>query len=174
MKIIMKHIRSTVIIITAFVLFINYNLHAQNKPVNFSGQWHLNESKSDFGRLTAASAKNVQILTISQTTNEIDIKSGDSTAATIAMLRLDGKSSQLVSHAVVNEIATISKSELTTQWINDHTVIVTLDHPKGPMPAATKTYTISQDLQTFIIDYKLKYGESKLTGKLIYDKQMGN
>jgi hypothetical protein len=174
MKIIMKHKGLTALILAACFSLINYNASAQTQKANFAGVWHLNENKSDFGRLTAASAKKVQVLTIDQTADEIDMKSGDSTESTRAIIRLDGKTSQLTNNMVINEIPTISRSELSTQWINDHTVTVTLDNPKGAMPPSVKTYTISPDLQTFTIDYKLKFGESELTGKLVYDKQKGN
>lgn len=174
MKIIMKHKGLAAIIIAACLSLTNYNASAQSKAANFAGQWHLNENKSEFGRLTAASAKKVQILTISQTTVEITIKSGDSTENSTAVIRLDEKPSQLTTNAVINEIPTIAKSELITQWTNSHTVVVTLDNPKGAMPPSVKTYTISPDLQTFTMDYKLKFGESELTGKLVYDKQKDN
>ena len=174
MKIIMKHTGLAALILTACLSLINYSATAQIKKANFAGVWHLNENKSDFGRLTAASAKKVQVLTIDQTADEIDMKSGDSTESTRAIIRLDGKPSQLNSNMVINEISTISRSELSAQWINDHTVTVTLDNPKGMMPSSVKTYTISPDLQTFTIDYKLKFGESELTGKLVYDRQKNN
>ena len=174
MKIIIKYKGLAALILAACLSLINYSATAQTKKANFAGVWHLNENKSDFGRLTAASAKKVQILTISQTIAEITIKSGDSTENSTAVIRLDEKPSQLTTNAVINEIPTIAKSELITQWTNDHTVVVTLDNPKGAMPPSVKTYTISPDLQTFTIDYKLKFGESELTGKLVYDKQKGN
>lgn len=174
MKIIIKHKSLTALILMTCLSLINYSATAQTKKASFAGVWHLNENKSDFGRLTAASAKKVQVLTIEQTADEIDMKSGDSTESTRAIIRLDGKPSQLNSNMVINEIPTISRSELSTQWINDRTVTVTLDNPKGMMPPSVKTYTISPDLQTFTIDYKLKFGESELTGKLVYDKQKSN
>ncbi|MGN8068618.1 hypothetical protein [Mucilaginibacter sp. SG564] len=174
MKIIIKHKGLTALILMACLSLINYSASGQTKKANFAGMWHLNENKSDFGRLTAASAKKVQVLTIDQTANELTIKSGDSTESTKAIIRFDGKPSQLNSNAVINEIPTISRSELSIQWINDHTVTATLDNPKGLMPPSVKTYTISPDLQTFTIDYKLKFGESELTGKLVYDKQKSN
>jgi len=174
MKIILKHKGLAALIFAACLSLINYSATAQTQKATFAGVWNLNESKSDFGRLTAASAKKVQVLTVDQTADEIDIKSGDSTESTRAIIRLDGKPSQLSNNTVINEIPTISKSELSTRWINDHTVTVTLDNPKGMMPPSVKTYTISPDLQTFTIDYKLKFGESELAGKLVYDKQKGN
>jgi hypothetical protein len=173
MKTLMKHSLTAIILATSLFL-INYGATAQTKKANFAGAWHLNESKSEFGRLTAASAKKVQVLTIDQTADEIDIKSGDSTESTKATIRLDGKPSQLTNNTVINEIPTISRSELSTQWINDHAVTITLDNPKGIMPPSVKTYTISPDLQTFTIDYKLKFGESEISGKLVYDKQKSN
>ncbi|MEN0055281.1 MAG: hypothetical protein AAGC65_16520 [Mucilaginibacter sp.] len=169
-----------VIIITCLFLIITclflvtYNASAQTKTANFAGQWHLNEDKSDFGRLTAASLKKSQVLTISQTTDEIDIKSGDSTENNTSVIRLDGKQSQLITNQIISEIPNIIKSELSTHWTNDHVVIVTMDHPKNALPPSVKTYTISPDGQTLSIDYRLKYSNEDLVLKLIYDKQKGN
>lgn len=173
MKTIIKYTLFTGLVLFLSLFFINNTVNAQSKTTNFSGTWLLNADKCDFGRLTVESAKKVMIVTIKQVDNSINISTGDSTEHVENLINLDGTPSVQITNSIINEIPNLSKKQLAVQVINKLSFMVTMDNPKGPVTLSVKTYSLSPDLQTLTIAYKIAYGTTELVGKLIYDKKKG-
>jgi len=160
--------------ITGMVLLLSLThiASAQIKLKNFQGSWALDESKSDFGRLTAASASKVHDLKISQTEESLTVTSGDSTSKTSVTISLTGKTSEQTGSTIIYGIPNTVKTDVVVHLVNNRSFNTTVSNdPLGMAKISEKTYALSDDGNILTIEYKNDYGGQLLAGKLIYNKQ---
>jgi len=154
-----------------FLIVAGYTSNAQSNLRNFSGTWLLNEEKCDFGQLSAASASKIKTITISQSEEQISIQSGDSSARSSTVLRLNGKPSEQTIVTVINDIPNTSTKSISVKIINSQSLISTMKDQISMPSLSIKTYTISDDGQALTIAFNNTYGDKVLAGKLVYEKK---
>ncbi|NOW95041.1 hypothetical protein [Mucilaginibacter sp. SG564] len=156
----------------ALVLMVaGYTSNAQSNLKNFSGTWLLNEEKCDFGKLSAANASKIKTITISQSEEQISIQSGDSSARSSTVLRLNGRPSEQTVVTVINDIPNTSTNSISVKIINSQSLISTMKDQISLLSLSIKTYTISDDGQALTIAFNNTYGDNVLAGKLVYEKK---
>jgi|GEM_PF-2423517 len=171
----MKNILSMLYVIkytcALFLIVAGYTSNAQSNLKNFSGTWLLNEEKCDLGTLSKASASKVKTVTISQTEEQIRIQSGDSTASSSTVLRLNGKPSEQTLMTLVNDIPNMSTKSISLKIMNSQSFISTMKDQGGFLSLSVKTYTISGDGLLLTITFNNTYDNQVVAGKLVYDKK---
>jgi hypothetical protein len=110
-------------------------------------------------------------VTISQTEEQIRIQSGDSTASSSTVLRLNGKPSEQTLMTLVNDIPNMSTKSISLKIMNSQSFISTMKDQGGFLSLSVKTYTISGDGLLLTITFNNTYDNQVVAGKLVYDKK---
>ena len=139
---------------------------------NFSGEWKLNESKSDLGAMAQFATKAIKTqqndnsIAISRTAPSFD--GGDAT--TSETLGFDGKE-------VESTVFGNSKRKASAKWSDDGNAltvnyILNLDFNGQTFDVkGTETWTLSSDGKTLTVQTNAASPQGDITAKAVYDKQ---
>ncbi len=136
---------------------------AQAKP-NFSGQWKMNASLSDFGAMTPPTSLVQEI-----THNDPDLKVVTTQAGEMGEFKVestyttDGKE-------CVNKFRNIERKSTLT-WAGDSLVIESKLDMEGNVVTVSEKWTLSEDGKTLTISRHLKGPEGETRVKTVLEKQ---
>ena len=158
----------TLLIAPAFLFAFTTKLYRSD----FSGDWKLNESKSDLGQMAQFATKAIKTdqkdnaITISRTAPGFD--GGDAT--TSETLSYDGKETE-------STVFGSSKRKASAKWSDDGNAltvnyVLNLDFNGQTFDVkGTETWTLSSDGKTLTVQTNASSPQGDITSKAVYDKQ---
>jgi len=161
----------------AALLFVSFTFAGHGNKitaVDLSGNWQLNESKSDFGefgsRFAAKSIKIDQDASSVTIAKNITTFNGENTTRT-EKLGFDGSATE-TALGIGN-----SKRKATAKWSEDgnvlivtYTVFFDFNGQSGEMPG-TETYTLSEDGKSLTVNNEASGPQGEIKTRAAYDKQ---
>ncbi len=139
---------------------------------NFSGEWKLNESKSDLGQMARFATRTIKAdqkddaITIAQTSPSFN---GDDVTTT-QILSYDGKETETT-------VFGNSKRKSSAKWSDDGKTLIinyTLELDFGGQTSevkGTETWNLSDDGKTLTVQINSSSSRGDFSSKAVYDKQ---
>jgi len=158
----------TLLLAPAFLLAFTYKMDR----TDFSGEWKLNETKSDLGPIASFATRTIKVdqkddaISIAQTRPSFN---GDNVTIT-EVLSYDGKETETA-------LGGNSKKKATVKWSEDGKSLVVnyvldLDFNGQSFEVkGTETWTLSEDGKTLTIQGNSTSSQGDLSTKSVYDKQ---